>query len=623
MSHDRDSNGSQKTPYGKTRNPLEQNTTNTEQKKPRKAADEGVMPAGEEVMPDAESNSSDEEEMSDVPYSDAKASGSNVEQRTINMHFENGTTDEILGKLSEDIVMQTCLHDFSEETTITVEHEGKVHFVTSDETIRLIGEETVQIHQKNGANLTDEGLDRVQPDKVDKNKIRLIIKQIQDLLGAKGFKIIYTFNERTRHFSWYLTHKDASSPRKHIVVAILVWAIKTDSSEYLGSTRRSNYSVERYVICGLVHWVFVYPCARGMELAYLMELLAMCMASLNGVLITNKENDTVNAFAIEITNGKPIDYNVDLKYLPKIPALHPSIIIDLREGSIGSSQGSSQDTDVTGYSGTSSQSSDSSDSLGSLSDLPTSGQCSDISEELNKQNIMAQVRERLSIALRDAFMERITGSERQLFNDALLIAGRQNDPTDEMPFQLAINKITAFVKNAISDEVKSLIINDILENVGGNLCDQKTHEKLIQLITDTLEEYLKDLPTIITSETMTKNGSYLGFEHSGNEAISHFTESLLDNFSSKYGTINKKMLLKAQQISSSPQSVEMVLGGSSITKKRRNKITYKTKKNKQTKRNKGRNKITYKTKKNKQTKRNKGRTKRTKRNKGRTKRRKN
>jgi hypothetical protein len=595
MSHDRDSNGSQKTPYGKTHN-----------KKPKPAADEGVMPAAAASADDEGMPDDDEGVMSAaadkgvMPADDEGVmSAAAADEGVMSDAKEKEIFDNPFYLNSNNRYLKSCnpeQHNELIEDSQIVINEKQLEGILSDK-IQTLEKEAGS--EEKAFSLDAPFLYRAEHELQHYEKLcNIELRELQKLLNDNGFRIIMMHDIKNGHIFFYLMHEVYDYDTNSLVeklVGKLEWTISFVYASILKGriTHRGITPETKIPVCH-ISWVGSY--ANGMKLAVAMERIAMFYSFLYaGVKTGHKENATSKIFT-------EFDYNNwDLLFFPLELAFsdYSSEGVSSQGSSLVSSQGSSQDS-----------SQDSFDSQ-KLSDHESDEGLVESEEPPQLKQILSGVPKELIYYYYSPQIKLVF--EKHKPEIILTIMDKSNRSKDENA-QLGDYKkmIDVIIKDKrYFEDFLGFVLKDN---------EEYTQEDIVAFtgqlkddIKTALEEFLDH--TFLERTFFIHEGDKLHFEIAEDVHVCNILELLgrdatpWDKEGNTYFKIytkgfRKRMAKHLPQLTQS--SVKMAsssstVGGSSIM----------------------RNKITYKTKKNKQTKRNKGRTKRTKRNKGRTKRRKN
>ena len=419
------------------------------------------------------------------------------------------------------------------------------------------------------------------------------LRELQSLLVSNGFRTIMMHDSENGHIFFYLMHEVYDVETGRLVeklVGKLEWTITCVEADNLkGRINKREITKETQIPVCHISWVGSY--ANGMKLATVMERIAMFYSFLFANVKTgHKENATELIFT-------EFDYNNwDLLFFPLGLAFSDYSI----EPVATSSKDSSQDESFK-----STQESSEPDSP-ILSDHSSDDDVIELEEQSPNQVLKNTIIQKQLIYdfYRPLIMKAFS------HHDIEELLSSEENPKKK----IYKDKIEEIIKN--NKYFKNFLFF-IEENHKVIIENPETLKKDVERALNELTEHGYLYPMFYTSE-----GRKLFYKIADDVHVSNVLE-LLDRdvtlrddegntYFQNYKTdVEERMRRLVPQLMLPTHSS---LGGSSPTKKRRKKITYKTKKVKRTKRNKGR------------TKRNKG-TKRTKRNKvknkGRTKRRKN
>lgn len=478
-------------------------------------------------------------------------------QDAVNAKLVTGRIDLLRGEVGEEVItLPSCVND-----------RGGIETIVMNEGLSLIGfddmhdiiVESIEEKKGEGAVLFDDMMGRGIEDIISqRTKIANILTNIKLQLTRNNFIFIITYDLNRGNFTWYLTNIIEG---KRVVVCNLRWSVHSVSSDNLGLNSKTSLKKERDVICGNVLWVSVYPCAKGMSLAYLIELSAMCVAGIAGIQFWVKDNDTDNAFShIE---GESKDYNSSLKYLK-----YDRLALNLISGH--------EPTYISG-------SDTASDTYTEHSELPDVSSQFDSDPDLlhgssqtmgrDYQSFMTEIDHAISTIISDIFKTKI---KEPIFNK-VLSAILKNDDVLGMTLENAMAIMNEFVDSIITDEVKANLLSQLeLTLTPSSEISKNDIEKIIN---ERIEHYKKYLP----AETLSASGLQYMYQHESNGVTSRFHE-VLDDFSPD-GTSEKLSNIFPKLTRFIEKTHSSKAGGSrnkrtkkSIRRSKKNKKSRKTKK---------------------------------------------
>jgi hypothetical protein len=465
------------------------------------------------------------------------------EQDIVDSCLHDDDFARLIGRdLIEDIVLKSGKHDDG-KYGVTIFSGAK--FLDADGVSRAI--QTLVDERK----LQHATLDYVNPKikKINEDTLRTLrtlasntLTHLKSLLQNHGFTIIFTLIEN--EFTWHMIHQNEATGDK-IVVATMKWVIKTTTPELLNIDGRldSNKDVDEQskIICGYVEWIYVYPYARSMNLSYVMELMAMCMAYEHGIKYWGRENNSDNSNGY--VKGKHTDMVRRLNYFQNDLSLNDLIKVD--EISVDS-QPDTVDSGSSWVSGSqSSNDSDDSDDSGDL--LQSSDKSTDSKEpEMTLEKaIFKTLRGEMDFALKSLFRERynqeITNPHSKVLDAVRVISRSQTDLTQ------AKMTLREFFEETIPVRDKYELANQLLDNALSKMSvrpklSKLQRDKQISYIMEKIQAKIDAYPEIIPSETINPAGQPMFFSLGGNEASSNLSDLLMQQFDE--GTLNIQTILQ-------------------------------------------------------------------------------